>query len=226
MHNVCVDIETAGPADWTAVDQPTRDYLRERWGRNDRLSHLAEQPDAEASASQCALEPGMARVVAVGVWSVEKDRGVALVEGRDGDEATILNEFWTKVPDRCRIITFNGRTFDGPVLMIRCAQLGIPCPLDLVGYRYDISQRCDLLDVLTFMGASRATYSLDYWTRRFGVESPKNGVSGGDVGRLHAAGEYDVIADYLMGDLRATAELFKRLRPMLGVFKGGPKEAA
>lgn len=225
MHSIAIDIETVGPADWSEVDDSTREYLVERWVRNGKLGETG-QAEPDACAAQCALEPGMARVVAVGVWSVEKERGVALVEGRDGDETTILREFWTKLPDRCRIVTFNGRTFDGPVLMIRCAQLGIRCPIDLVGYRYDISQRCDLLDVLTFMGASRATYSLDYWCRRFGIESPKDGVAGGDVAALHAGGEYDTIAEYVLGDVRATAELFRRLRPMLGVFKGGPKEAA
>lgn len=220
MHNIVIDIETVGPSDWPAVDDSTREYLVDRWEKNDRIVTPTEPDEC---AARCALEPGMARIVAVGVWSVDKDRGVALVEGRDGGEGDILCDFWSKLPKGCRIITFNGRTFDAPMLMIRCAQLGIPSPIDLVGHRYDISQRCDLLDALTFMGASRATYSLDYWCRRFGVESPKDGVNGAMVAPLHAAGEYQAIADYVLGDVRATAELFRRLRPMLGVFKGGPK---
>jgi 3'-5' exonuclease len=74
---------------------------------------------------------------------------------------------------RTRLVTFNGRGYDGPVLMTRSAQLGIAPSRNLVPYRYDLSDHCDLFDVLGYQGASRDRFSLDYWCRRFDVESPK-----------------------------------------------------
>jgi hypothetical protein len=66
----------------------------------------------------------------------------------------------------------------------------------------------DLLDQLTFFGASRRRFSLDMWCRTFGIESPKGqGITGYDVKDLFRAGKHLDIARYCAGDLRATASL-------------------
>jgi hypothetical protein len=53
-------------------------------------------------------------------------------------------------------------------------------------------------------------FSFDFYCRTFGIESPKaNGVSGMDVPRLFDEGKHREIAEYCMGDVRATWELFK-----------------
>jgi 3'-5' exonuclease len=216
VPDLALDIEVVAPG-WDELDEHDRDYLLGR-ARSDE--DRAEVPD------RLALQLGLAQVVAIGMWLVDEQRGKALVAGRDGTELDILTEMWIalgRIRD-VRVVTFNGRGFDAPVVMIRSAVNGLACLFDLIGYRYDISRHCDLADALGFQGATRSMYSLDWWCRRFGVPSPKaGGVDGKRVGELWVAGEYDAVATYVEGDARATGELYHALKPMLCVFKGGPR---
>ena len=67
----------------------------------------------------------------------------------------------------------------------------------------------------SFWLARQGCYSLDYWCRRFGVESPKGSMDGSMVAGKARAGHYDEIAEYCLRDTRATADLFQRLRGTL-----------
>ena len=228
------DIEVAGFA-WEEVDEITRNYLVGREKDRDR---------AEAVPERTALYPGLGHVIAIGIWKVggdegEDDTGLILLEGDTrekedwdrvpqstimrGTESELLGWFWKIVADRGRrLVTYNGRGYDGPMLMIRSAQLGLAPSRNLLPYRYDISDHCDLLDVLGFQGAVRDRYSLDYWCRRFDVESPKGGLDGSQVGRAYREGRIDEIGEYCLRDVRATAELYRKLQDtLLPLFKGG-----
>jgi predicted PolB exonuclease-like 3'-5' exonuclease len=147
-----------------------------------------------------------------------------------GDEQALLTKFWQVVTKTNRsnrlprLVTYNGRSYDGPTLMIRSAQLGIDARRDLVGYRYDISEHCDLMDVLDFQGSRWPSYSLDYWCRRFDVESPKGSIDGSQVSRAYRDGRIEDIGEYCLRDVRATAQLYGKLEStILPLFKGGPR---
>ncbi|HKB15706.1 MAG TPA: hypothetical protein VKF62_06560, partial [Planctomycetota bacterium] len=87
-------------------------------------------------------------------------------------------------------------------------------------YRYEVRDHCDLMDVLAFFGAARGFYSLEYWCRRFDIESPKALLDGSQVARVFREGRIDDIAEYCLRDARATAELYRKLSttvlPVLG----------
>ena len=227
---ITFDIEVAG-FPWKEVDEITRGYL---------LSRARDEQDREALPERMALYPGLGKVIAIGLWNVEQDKGLMLLEGEHaeqtewervadseiyrGSEEELLKRFWkvvkTKKP---RLVSYNGRGYDGPMLMVRSAQLGIPCVRNLVGYRYSIAEHCDLMDVLSFQGARRENYSLDYWCRRFDVESPKGSLDGSQVGPAYRKGRIEEIGEYCLRDVRATAELYRRLEPtILPLFQGGP----
>jgi len=195
-------------------------------------------PDAEA-AFELAVERGAEAAAKPHV--VEDDRGLILQEGETserhdwevvpgskierGTEKEILESFWKMVKAKShRLVSYNGRGYDGPIVMVRSAQLGLSCSRNLVGYRYSIAEHCDLQDVFGFQGARRENYSLDYWCRRFDVESPKGSIDGSQVGRAYRDGRIDDIGEYCLRDVRATAELYRHLEPtLLPHFKGGDK---
>lgn len=239
MAAIVFDIEVAG-LPWEEVDEITRGYL---------LSRAKNPEDRDAVPERTALVPGLGKVIAIGMWLVGKDakgaeldRGLLLLEGDTaaerswekvpgsklfrGDERALLAKFWEIVAGESRakplLVTFNGRGYDGPVLMIRSAQLGLRPSRQLVGYRYDLSDHCDLSDVLGFQGALRENYKLDYWCRRFDIESPKGGIDGSQVSRAYRDGRIEDIGEYCLRDVRATAALYKRLETtLLPLFKGG-----
>src|SRR5687767_3115960 len=215
MATIVFDIEVAG-FPWSEVDEITRGYLLAR----------AKPDDRDAVPERTALYPGLGKVIAIGMWGLENDRGILLLEGpseedRDwekvahskifrGGEGELLRRFWKLVANpRDRLVSYNGRGYDGPILMIRSAQLGIAPSRKLVPYRYDIAEHCDLQDVLSFQGSTRENFKLDYWCRRFDIESPKGSIDGSQVGRAYREGKIEDIGEYCLRDVRATGELYK-----------------
>jgi len=227
MGPIVFDIEVAGFA-WEEVDEITRGYL---------LSRERDPERRNCVQDRTALYPGLGKVIAIGLWLVEEDRGLILLEGDEdeehewekvphskvcrGDEKALLERFWRAVDHPRsggalpRLVTFNGRGYDGPVLMVRSAQLGVRPTRNLVPNRYKVREHCDLMDVLSLFGASHDRFSLDYWCRRFDVESPKGSIDGSQVARAYRDGRIEDIGEYCLRDVRATAELYRRLEPTI-----------
>ncbi len=233
MSTLVYDIEVAGTP-WEDVDAATREYL---------LAKARDDAERESLPERMALFAGLGKIVAIGIWSVDAGRGLLLLEGEPaaqepwprvpdteifrGSEADLLRKFW-EITSRQnpRFVTYNGRGYDGPVVMVRSAQLGIACLRDLVGNRFDVGAHCDLMDVLSFFGARREHYSLDYWCRRFGVASPKSGLDGSQVGAAYRAGRIEEIGEYCLRDVEATAKLYQKLAPtVIHLLRGGPRAA-
>jgi hypothetical protein len=230
---IAFDIEVAG-FPWEEVDEITRGYLLSREGEKERR---------EAVPERTGLYPGLGKIIAIGMWLVAEDRGLILLEGKSedtrdwvkvphakifrSDERGILEEFWKLVArapkaGMPRLVSFNGRGYDGPMLSIRSAQLGVKPSRNLLGNRYSIAEHCDLMEVFSFMGATRERYSLEYWCRRFDIESPKGSIDGSQVSRVYRAGRIDDIGEYCLRDVRATAQLYQKLAgTMLPLFQGG-----
>lgn len=238
-----VDIETlAHPLD--AFDSTQQEYLLRPaplWHADGGRARLVPPPaggppatDRAAALLRLNLSPLTARVLAIATLNPDSLRGRVFYEhpggtststddGRvelvPGSEREILARFWNTIPHYPRIITFNGRAFDAPFLMLRSALLGIAPTRNLVPYRFSASEHCDLLDQLTLYGASRR-FSLDFYCKSFGIPSPKgNGITGLDMGALVASGEYRAIAEYCMDDARATAALYRRWEEFLSFRK-------
>ncbi|MEX2355971.1 MAG: ribonuclease H-like domain-containing protein [Thermaerobacterales bacterium] len=222
---LAVDIETIG-LDWDGLGSDVQDYLLQR----------ARTPEErEAVPDRLALHPGTGRVVAIGMWRPGDDRGGVLAADEQGSgvwepfeddgsgqtlifrasEADILREFWRYVQDGAgTIITFNGRSFDAPFLMLRSAILDVAPSRNLVPYRYSFREHCDLAEVLTFFRA-RPLDAFHFWCRQFGIESPKSEMDGAGVGDAFRAGKLSAIARYCLQDARATALLYDRLLPII-----------
>jgi DNA polymerase elongation subunit (family B) len=210
---VVFDIETlAYPL--ASFDAQQQEYLL-RFARTEE-----ERSDALLKMN---LSPFTARVIAVAMLNPDTLQGRVFYEHPGGQrtaiddglvellpcaEEELLTRFWDAVSHYPRIITFNGRAFDGPFLMLRSAMLGVPSTRNLVPHRFSAAEHCDLLEQLTFYGATRK-FTLDFCCKAFGIRSPKaGGITGLDLGTLVGEGRYREVAEYCLGDVRATAELF------------------
>lgn len=131
-------------------------------------------------------------------------------------EKEMLEKFWELCKRYNEFITFNGRCFDIPFLMIRSAINKVKPSKNLLSNRYLNSQKydashIDLFDQLTFYGAFRPKgFSLHMFARAFGIESPKaQGVDGDDVSRLFKEKKFLEIAKYNAEDIKATKKLYE-----------------
>lgn len=234
MKKLVIDIETVGTP-WEELDPYVREYM---------LKGLSEG-DAEEARRAGGLSPFRGKIVAIGVIRLDDGRSCALYEmpGQtdvrtervgartyiSGSERQILEKFWEFFDSDSRFISFNGRQFDGPFLMIRSAINGIVPKRDLVGYRYGFHPNCDLREVLNFFGTVNARqfkFNLDLACKAFGVETSKSeGVDGRSVETWYRAGRHREIADYCLEDVRATAQLYEKLATTLLMFNADFKNA-
>lgn len=221
MASVVFDIETVG-LPWESLDDAQRTYLQKNARTDEEKQKLPEL---------LSLWPFTARVVVLAMLNPDSGRGRVWYEKTDGrveetsadglftfvgdTEVAFLAEFWSAIARFHRFVTFNGRGFDGPFLMLRSAALGIPVTKNLVGYRYALRPHTDLLDVISFFGASRK-WNLDFACKAFGIESPKEqGMDGYSVGPFYRAGRLREIALYCRRDVEATALLYQKLEKTL-----------
>ncbi len=230
-----IDIETS-PLEWESFDEAQQAYL---------LARAEAPEEQQERKKQMALAPLTGFIVCIGLYLVEREgqsvverKRVCLMNDRSETERpdsaielssggklfvyaerAILRDFWNFLrTDECRgahYITFNGRMFDFPFLMLRSAVLGVRPSVNLMGgTRYRYEGHTDLLDEFTFyspqsVGATRR-YNLDFLTKAFGIESPKShGVDGTKVAALYAEKHYTTIAEYCLADVVATWELYQ-----------------
>jgi 3'-5' exonuclease len=215
MAKVVFDIETFGyPLD--SFDEAQQKYL---------LKFSETETEREEAIQKLSLYPTTAQIIAIGLMNPETNRGKILfqsdktldyssddgaIQFKTGTEKEILEQFWQDILHYNQFITFNGRGFDCPFLMLRSAILQVQPTRNLMPYRYDASVHCDLLEQFTFYSAFRK-FNLDFYCKSFGIESPKiHGITGLDMKQLFEEKRFRDIAEYNLGDLRATAELFRK----------------
>lgn len=135
----------------------------------------------------------------------------------------IAEQFWSglvtyrsKYRDRIRLVTFNGRGFDLPLLEMAAFRYGI------TGRDYFVNSRkrfegwhIDLMDWLTNFGACRMVGGLNLLSKLLGKPG-KMGVQGDQVYQLHQAGKTQEINDYCMFDTLDTYFVFLRTRVLTG----------
>lgn len=222
MSRVVFDIETLGfPLD--TFDDVQKDYL---------LKFADTDEKREEIVQKLNLHPFTAQIIAIGMINPDTNAGKIFYHGnpneqflsndgkieyRSGEEQELLQWFWENIRHYEQFITFNGRSFDCPFLMLRSAVLGVKPIRNLIPYRYDSSIHCDLLEQLTFYGAVRK-FNLDFYCKAFQIKSPKSeGITGLDLGPLFRERRFREIAAYCLGDIQATAELFRRWNEYLNI---------
>jgi len=220
------DIETVGE-DFDSIDEHTKENLS-RWLKKEAKNETEYNASLDDLKNSLGFSPLTGKIVTIGVLDVEKNSGVIYYSTDDNapsefeengfkfkvaSERDMLDRFWYGAKEYSEFISFNGRSFDVPFLMVRSAINGIKPNVDLLSYRYLSSQKSgavhvDLFDQLSFYGTVRRKSSLHLWCRAFGITSPKQDVTGDDVARLFKEKQFLQIAKYNTRDLIATKELY------------------
>lgn len=223
MTRIVFDIETLGfPLE--TFDQETQTYLLRFADTEEKVEELKKNLNLHALTAQ---------VLCIALYNPDTKRGKVFFQSEttdeyespdktcqfiSGSEEDILRNFWSIIPKYDQFITFNGRNFDCPFLLLRSAKLGIRPTRNLMPYRYDVDLHCDLLEQLTFYQTTRR-FSLDFYCKSFGINSPKmNGITGLDMKKLFEEKRFRDIAEYCYGDVLATAELFQRWMTFLNFY--------
>jgi len=196
-----IDIETIGQ-ELDSLSTRAREILLD----------VETDEDRQRILDTLGLDPCTGRIICIGVHWIELDKSRAYCHA---DERELLASFWNDLghirPQR--FVTFNGKSFDFPYINIRSAIHGVPIPRDLIldTRRFSTDRHFDVREVVTnYERYKKGT--LEFFCEIFGVPSPKNGINGKNVGEYFKQGKLDEIAHYCLGDCRATAELFQKLK--------------
>jgi DNA polymerase elongation subunit (family B) len=220
MRTIIFDIETSAYP-FESLSESQQEYLL-RYAKRENDPYAKEKMEGDA-IRYMSLYPFTAKVISIGLYDVEKKKSFVYYENQELEEwvsegynvqykglpeSEMLQSFWRIIEVADRIVTFNGRIFDAPFLMLRSAMLKVKPSRNLITNRYDKSFHIDLLDQFTFYGLTRK-FNLDFYCNAFGIESPKSkGISGMEVQTHYDAGKVKEIAVYCGRDILATCELF------------------
>ncbi|KKU15350.1 hypothetical protein A3A20_01695 [Candidatus Wolfebacteria bacterium RIFCSPLOWO2_01_FULL_45_19] len=231
-QKLILDVETVG-VDFETLDAVSQKQMLRYFER-----YADSSEEVETAKDSLGLWPLTGEVVAIGILNPDTNKGAVYInaKGEDlpeelepgvvietGDETTILKKWWETANAYNYLITYNGRGFDIPFLMVRSAINGIRPTKNFLSNRYLTSQQygaihVDLQDQMTFYGAMRKNFSLHFWSRAFDIKSPKEeGVSGEDVKGLYKDKKFLEIARYNLGDLKATKELYLKWNQYLNI---------
>jgi predicted PolB exonuclease-like 3'-5' exonuclease len=188
---------------------------------------------SESQAQPAPAEPGVPgvtpipkipfnRVVIIGAakLSVEAEMGAEEyqldgLEIMSGSESEVLSRFW-EVAEGMRLVSFNGRHFDLPVLESRSLRHGLALPW----YFADGSVRDDAtlhLDLLQFLsnGEPRNRARLHDYCKLVGLPG-KMGMDGSRVSELVREQRTAELAAYCATDVLQTLGLFLRVQRLRG----------
>ncbi len=170
------------------------------------------------------LYPFTAKVCSIALFNVHSQKMYIMYEGQKGKsweipdknlkyasmpEREIIEMFWNYAAEADQIISFNGRQFDLPFLMLRSAILKIKPSRNFLRRKYHSKTHIDLLEKFTFFGLTKK-FNLDFYCNAFGIESPKSkGITGMEINELYRAGKVKEIAVYCGEDVKATYELYR-----------------
>jgi hypothetical protein len=216
VEKMFFDIETAGK-DFESLDAKTQEYL---------LRFAKDEEAVEKEKASMGLWPLTGEIIAISLYSSDQKKGIVyyrnerpdntkndiLLEGEWSfapvkDEKELLKKFWAAVKQTKQIISFNGRVFDAPFILVRSAVNKLKPTINLMPTRYN-EFHLDLMEQLTFYGAVKRRFSLEMWCKTLGIENPKKDVEGTMVTGLFKEQKYFEIAKYCKGDTVATFSLY------------------
>lgn len=158
--------------------------------------------------------------VAVCVINVGKDFDIQKITCLDAPQfrpAEMASKFWKGVEARkAKLVTFNGRGFDLPLLEFAAYRQGVTMTHYLQSSRNRYNGGAfDLQDFFTNFGACRMVGGLNLLAKMLGLPG-KMDVAGDQVLEMYRRGEVQAINDYCLCDTLDTYFVFLRSRVMTG----------
>ncbi len=151
---------------------------------------------------------------------------VAILDEPECRPHVITDHFWRgwEKYGQPTLVSFNGRTFDVPLLELAAFRYGIGLPawfnlraksFEQPRNRYNIQAHLDLQELLTNYGSSRFTGGLNLAANLLGKPG-KMDVQGDMVQDLYDSGQQQLINDYCRCDTLDTYFVFLRSRVLVG----------
>lgn len=222
MMNLFFDIETYADVNSVLLEKQMADISAPSNYKDPvKISSYIEEQKKKVM-SELALSPMTGKIITIGMMD---DTGKLFQLSPELDEERMLTKFWTEFGEifennaKVKLVSFNGKKFDLPFLLIRTAKLMIQKPesLDLFipsDYlkKYDTQFHFDLYEnhFSAFKGGLKA------WASFF-LDADYE--SGAQVAEMYESGRYSEIVEYNYRDLLRTKGLYDSIKHWVGYDK-------
>lgn len=195
---------------------------KELWDAKSQFMQKKEEKPPEEIFEKAGIfaEFGKVVCISVGFIKIEDNKRQLRLNsfyGRDEkmllqDFSRLLNKYYST--DKDLLCAHNGKEFDFPYLARRILINGLPLPraLDIAGKKPWEVNHLDTMQLWKF-GDYKHFTSLSLLTHVFGIPTPKDDISGADVGKVYwEEDDVERIARYCEKDVKATAQLFLKYK--------------
>lgn len=210
------DIETASVVDKLEIDSPLFDswaYKKRRGGED-----ITDEEVVDSYFKEAGLFPEFARIVSIVIGFVRDDK-LYLNSYDDLDEKVLLEKFHNDIGliyankgKYTKLCGFANKGFDSPFVFKRSIINGVEYHdiFDVGGLKPWELTEVDLKEV--WKGTSWNTASLLNIATAFGLPSPKDDISGADVGKVFWKEGVERITEYCKRDVVTTCHIFQKMR--------------
>lgn len=150
-----------------------------------------------------------------GIWEI---RTIEAPHIGEMSEKEIIKSFLNKIHElEPQLVTYNGSSFDFPVLRYRAMHHKLEAPglFSRPYFNRYTNDALDLCDALSSFGTS-TKMKLDEICKFLGFEGKPDGINGSQVDEYFRAGKIQDIADYCTSDVMNTYKLFLRYELFIG----------
>lgn len=214
-----LDIETVSQFQ-TMEEMPLR--FQDLWAKKSQTiqgnTAPVQKPASEMYADRAGIYAEFGKIICISCgFLIQKDgQWVFRVKSFSGtDEAVLLRDFGSMLQRSAftRLCAHNGKEFDFPYLCRRMLILGLDIPpqLDLQGKKPWETGHLDTMELWKF-GDYKSYTSLDLLSAVMGIPSPKDDISGAEVGRVFwQENGLDRIRIYCEKDVLTTCQILLRM---------------
>lgn len=201
-----LDIETSGIEDAATYIPPAS--APSNYKDPEKIAAYIKEAEA-VELAKAALDPDLARVVAIGMCDPENGVIHALLDTDGRNEKAMLSTLWKSVArGQATLIGYGILEFDLRILLRRSLYLGVKAPAISID-RFKHPSVIDLMQILSFNGSGKWR-SLEFYAHRFGIEHDHS-ISGADIPALVAAGNWKDVEAHVRADVTTTVKLARRM---------------
>jgi hypothetical protein len=208
MYPITLDIESVGIPDCETYLEPCK--APDNYKDPQKIEAYIREA-REKQVEKAALDVDLGRVIALGINRPGYPTEVWTTERRT--EADLLEQFWdiwrTHSGKGGRMVTYAGLHFDLPFLLRRSLYLCVPAPyLQLDKYRHP-----DVIDVqaILSMDGKLTWRSLSFFLNRFGYDGLEPDITGAEIAKAYAEGDWPAIERHCCLDVDGTKWLAERI---------------
>ena len=209
-RSLSLDIETI--ADPSKVDQlPPVEAAKNLKDPAKVQADIAEKQQAQRD--KMGLDPTTNLICSLATKDIDTgDETTFFLNQYLSNEREILENFWELAHQYDRFVTFNGMSFDVPVIRWHSMLHQVRPAVDIKCSKYKIENHVDIRMILA-NGDQYARGNQDYYCKLIlGPDQGKPaGIDGSMVQKFWDAGLYDEIREYNLDDVRKLAQLYQRL---------------